>query len=232
MCGRFTLTYQQKQRLAEELGVNVEEINDADYRPRYNVAPTDPHWIVRMQFEEREILSAKWGLVNTWAKDAKRAAKQINARSETISANAAFREAFGKRRCVVPADGFYEWTGAGATRQPIWFHRPDGKLLLFAGLYESWPATHDNWQRTFTIITTTPNQVVSPVHDRMPVILNGDDVDYWLDPREEDTETLKALLAPAPDDLLARLSVSQRANSVRNDDPACLEPAEAAQRLL
>ncbi len=232
MCGRFTLTYQQKQRLAEELGVNVEEINDADYRPRYNVAPTDPHWIVRMQFEEREILSAKWGLVNTWAKDAKRAAKQINARSETISTNAAFREAFGKRRCVVPADGFYEWTGAGATRQPIWFHRPDGKLLLFAGLYESWPATHDNWQRTFTIITTTPNQVVSPVHDRMPVILNGDDVDYWLDPREEDTETLKALLAPAPDDLLARLSVSQRANSVRNDDPACLEPAEAAQRLL
>ncbi len=201
MCGRFTLTYQQKQRLAEELGVNVEEINDADYRPRYNVAPTDPHWIVRMQFEEREILSAKWGLVNTWAKDAKRAAKQINARSETISTNAAFREAFGKRRCVVPADGFYEWTGAGATRQPIWFHRPDGKLLLFAGLYESWPATHDNWQRTFTIITTTPNQVVSPVHDRMPVILNGDDVDYWLDPREEDTETLKALLAPAPDDL-------------------------------
>lgn len=232
MCGRFTLTYQQKQRLAEELGVNVEEINDADYRPRYNVAPTDPHWIVRMQYEEREILSAKWGLVNTWAKDAKRAAKQINARSETIATNAAFREAFGKRRCVVPADGFYEWTGAGATRQPIWFHRPDGKLLLFAGLYESWPETHDNWQRTFTIITTTPNSVVSPVHDRMPVILNGDDVDYWLDPREEDAEALKALLAPAPDDLLAKLSVSQRANSVRNDDPACLEPAEAAQRLL
>ena len=232
MCGRFTLTYQQKQRLAEELGVNVEEINDADYRPRYNVAPTDPHWIVRMQYEDREILSAKWGLVNTWAKDAKRAAKQINARSETISTNAAFREAFGKRRCVVPADGFYEWIGAGATRQPIWFHRPDGKLLLFAGLYESWPATHDTWQRTFTIITTAPNSVVSAVHDRMPVILNGDDVDYWLDPREDDTEALKALLAPAPDDLLAKLSVSQRANSVRNDDPGCLEPAEAAQRLL
>ena len=232
MCGRFTLTYQQKQRLAEELGVNPEEINEADYRPRYNIAPTDPHWIVRMQYEEREILPAKWGLVNAWARDAKRAAKQINARAETIATNAAFREAFSKRRCVVPADGFFEWTGAGTTRQPIWFHRPDGKLLLFAGLYESWPATPDSWQRTFTIITTTPNDGVSAVHDRMPAILSGDDVDYWLDPREEDAEALQALLAPAPDDVLAKRSVAQRANSVKNDDPACLCPAEAAQCLL
>jgi putative SOS response-associated peptidase YedK len=232
MCGRFTLTYKEKQRLAEELGVNVEEINDADYRPRYNIAPTDPHWIVRMRYEEREILPAKWGLVNSWAKDAKRAAKQINARAETIASNAAFREAFTKRRCVVPADGFYEWIGAGSARQPIWFHRPDGKLILFAGLYESWPATPDNWQRTFTIITTTPNAVTSPIHDRMPVILDGDAVDDWLDPREENTDSLKALLAPAPNDMLVKLSVSQRVNSVKNDDPSCLEPAEAAQRLL
>ncbi len=120
----------------------------------------------------------------------------------------------------------------GTTRQPIWFHRPDGKLLLFAGLYESWPATPDSWQRTFTIITTTPNDGVSAVHDRMPAILSGDDVDYWLDPREEDAEALQALLAPAPDDVLAKRSVAQRANSVKNDDPACLYPAEAAQCLL
>lgn len=232
MCGRFTLTYREKQRLAEECGVNVEEISDAGYKPRWNIAPTDPHWIVRMQYEEREILPAKWGLVNAWAKDAKRAAKQINARAETIATNSAYREAFAKRRCVVPADGFYEWTGAGSSRQPIWFHRPDGKLILFAGLYESWPATTDSWQRTFTIITTTPNAVTSPIHDRMPVILDGDAVDYWLDPREEDTDSLKALLAPAPDDLLVKLSVSQRVNSVKNDDPSCLEPAEAVQRLL
>jgi putative SOS response-associated peptidase YedK len=232
MCGRFTLTYRQKQRLAEELGVNVEEINDAGYKPRWNIAPTDPHWIVRMQYEEREILPAKWGLVNTWARDAKRAAKQINARAETIATNSAFREAFGKRRCVVPADGFFEWTGAGFARQPIWFHRPDGKLLLFAGLYESWPVTPDNWQRTFTIITTTPNAVTAPIHDRMPVILDGDVVDYWLDPREEDTESLRKLLTPAPDDMLAKLPVSQRVNSVKNDDPSCLEPAEANIPLL
>jgi len=232
MCGRFTLTYKEKQRLAEELGVNVEEINDADYRPRYNIAPTDPHWIVRMRYEEREILPAKWGLVNSWAKDARRAAKQINARAETIAGNAAFREAFTKRRCVVPADGFYEWIGAGSARQPIWFHRPDGKLILFAGLYESWPATPDNWQRTFTIITTTPNGLVAPIHDRMPVVLTGDAVDYWLDPREEDSESLRKLLAPAPEDLLTKQPVSQRVNSVKNDDAACLEPAEATQRLL
>jgi len=232
MCGRFTLTYKEKQRLAEELGVNVEEINDADYRPRYNIAPTDPHWIVRMRYEEREILPAKWGLVNSWAKDAKRAAKQINARAETIASNAAFREAFTKRRCVVPADGFYEWIGAGSARQPIWFHRPDGKLILFAGLYESWPVTPDNWQRTFTIITTTPNDLVAPIHDRMPVVLTGGAVDYWLDPREEDTESLRKLLAPAPEDLLTKQPVSQRVNSVKNDDAACLEPAEATQRLL
>ena len=114
MCGRFTLTYQRRQRLAEELGVNVEEISDADYKPRFNIAPTDPHWIVRMKYEDREILPAKWGLVNSWAKDAKRAAKQINARAESIATASAFHDAFSKRRCVVPADGFFEWTGSGA----------------------------------------------------------------------------------------------------------------------
>jgi putative SOS response-associated peptidase YedK len=232
MCGRFTLTYQRRQRLAEELGVNVEEISDADYKPRFNIAPTDPHWIVRMKYEDREILPAKWGLVNSWAKDAKRAAKQINARAESIATAAAFHDAFSKRRCVVPADGFFEWTGSGPNRSPIWFHRPDGKLLLFAGLYESWPVTPESWQRTFTIITTGANTVVSPIHDRMPVILADESVDRWLDPREEDLDSLREILAPAPDDLLTRLSVSPRVNSVKNDDPSCLEPAEAAHRLL
>jgi putative SOS response-associated peptidase YedK len=232
MCGRFTLTYREKARLADELGVSVDEIDDAAYKPRWNIAPTDPHWIVRMQYENREILPAKWGLVNTWAKDAKRAAKQINARAETIATVSAFRDAFTKRRCVVPADGFFEWIGAGATKHPIWFHRPDGKLLLFAGLYESWPVTPDNWQRTFTIITTSANDVVTPVHDRMPVILPEAAVDRWLDPREEDADALREILAPAAEDVLIKLSVSPRANSVKNDDPSCLEATEAAQRML
>jgi putative SOS response-associated peptidase YedK len=232
MCGRFTLTWQQRQKLAEELGVNPEEINDADYRPRWNIAPTDSHWIVRMRYEERTILPAKWGLVNAWAKDAKRAAKQINARAETVHTSNAFREAFEKRRCIVPADGFYEWEGAGASRRPIWFHREDGGLIYFAGLYESWQPQPEQWQRTFTIITTDPNSLVAPIHDRMPVILPENVVDRWLDPQEQDLEKLRSLLRPPADDVLVARRVSQRANSVKNDDPACIEPVEETQRLL
>jgi putative SOS response-associated peptidase YedK len=232
MCGRFTLTWEERERLAEELGVNVEEIDPAEYKPRFNIAPTDRHWIVRMRLEDREILPAKWGLVNSWAKDAKRAAAQINARAETIAKSGAFRDAFAHRRCVVPADGFFEWVGAGNDRRPIWFHRPDGKLILFAGLYESWPASPEEWQRTFTIVTTTPNQLVTPIHNRMPVILRDDDVDRWLDPREEDKEVLQRMLAPAPEELLVARPASQRVNSVRNDDAACLEPPETNIPLL
>jgi putative SOS response-associated peptidase YedK len=240
MCGRFTLTWQDKERLAEDLGVMPEEIPASEYRPRWNIAPTDPHWIVRMRYEERTIMPAKWGLVNLWAKDARRAAKQINARAETIRTSNAFREAFEKRRCIVPADGFYEWEGAGATRRPIWFHREDGGLLYFAGLYESWqpqPALSsvegpEQWQRTFTIITTEPNAVTAPIHDRMPVVLPKDVIDAWMDPQEQDLDKLQKLLRPVADDYLVARRVSQRANSVKNDDPACIEPAEEMQRLL
>jgi putative SOS response-associated peptidase YedK len=232
MCGRFTLTYKERQRLADELGVSVDDIPEAEYRPRYNIAPTDPHWIVRARYEDRVLVPAKWGLINSWAKDASRAAKQIIARAEGLRGSNAFREAFAQRRCIVPADGFYEWTGAGSTRQPIWFHRPDGGLILFAGLYESWQPRPEQWQRTFTIITTVPSPDVVSVHDRMPVILDERLVDDWLDPRRQDLDKLSALLEPAPEGFLAQRIVSQRANSVKNDDAACLEPAELAPRLL
>ena len=232
MCGRFTLTWAQKEKLAEALGVLPEQINDADYRPRWNIAPTDPHLIVRMRYEERNVLPARWGLVNAWAKDAKRAAKQINARAETVNTSNAFREAFEKRRCVVPADGFYEWEGAGNARRPIWFHREDGGLIFFAGLYESWQPQPEQWQRTFTIVTTEPNGLMAPIHNRMPVILPPEVVDEWLDPQETDLDRLQKLLRPPPDDFLTMRRVSQRANSVKNDDPSCIEPAEEMQRLL
>ncbi|MPZ50189.1 MAG: SOS response-associated peptidase [Dehalococcoidia bacterium] len=231
MCGRFTLTYRERQSLADELGVGVDDI-PKDYVPRFNLPPTDPHFIMRLRFEDRQLLPAKWGLVNGWARDSKRAAAQINARAETLSRSSAFRDAFQKRRCAVPADGFFEWTGAGKERQPIWFHRPDGKLILFAGLYESWQPQPGQWQRTFTIITTAPNNLISPIHDRMPVILDEDAIDRWLDAKDEDTERLRKLLVPAPDTLLIPTPVSQRVNSVKNDDPACLEPPEAALQLL
>ncbi|HEX5139697.1 MAG TPA: SOS response-associated peptidase [Dehalococcoidia bacterium] len=232
MCGRFTLTYRERERLAEELGVPYEEISEVDYKPRYNIAPTDPHWIVRLRYEERHVLPAKWGLVNAWAKDASKAARQINARAETLKSSGAFREALAKRRCVVPADGFYEWIGTGSTKQPVWFHRDDGKLILFAGLYESWQPKPEEWQRTFTIITTEPNGVVAPVHNRMPVVLDDAAIDAWLDPQEEDLDKLTQLLRPAPDSLLVGRTVSSKANSVKNDDPSVLEPAEVMARLL
>jgi putative SOS response-associated peptidase YedK len=221
MCGRFTLTYRERQALADELGVDVNDIPH-DYVPRYNLPPTDPHYIVRQQYEERQLLPAKWGLVNSWAKDAKRAAAQINARAETLTKSPAFRDAFQERRCIVPADGFFEWLGSKEARRPLWFHRSEGGLILFAGLYESWRPEPGHWQRTFTIVTTTPNKLIEPVHDRMPVILEDEAIDTWLF-EDTDEKALIELLKPAPEGLLIATPVSQRVNSVKNDDPECIQ---------
>ncbi len=226
MCGRFTLSRQEAESLAVELGGPVESLpveSLKEYRPRYNIAPTNQHWIVRMKYEDRELLPATWGLVNSWAKDKKRAASQINARAETIADRPAFRDAFQKRRCVVPADGFFEWTGPTGARQPFWYYRPDGDLLLFAGLYESWQPAPGQWERTFTIITTEANNIVRAVHDRMPVILPEERINDWLFGRQEDSEALRAMLVPAPDALLTVRRVSPRVNSAREDDPGVLE---------
>jgi putative SOS response-associated peptidase YedK len=234
MCGRFTLTKKDFAQLSHMLGAEVREGDAALYRPRYNIAPTDPHWILRTKSEQRELLPAKWGLVNSWAKDAKGAARQINARAETAMKRPAFRDAVMERRCAVPADGFFEWIGAKESRRPIWYHPAQAGLMLFAGLYESWldPAT-TQWQRTFTILTTDANRLIEPVHDRMPVILPPDRVDEWLfvpsRDKQSHVEKLMPLLRPAPEDALIATEVSRRVNSVANDDEACLAPPEAAE---
>ncbi len=214
------MTHEQLEMLAEDLGVPVESLPNT--RPRYNIAPTDEHFIVRMQREDREALPAKWGLVNSWAKDSKRAAMQINAKAETLEERPAFRDAFEKRRCIVPADGFFEWTGPKTARLPLWFHRPDGGLLYFAGLYESWQPKPGEWQRTFTIVTTSANELLAPVHDRMPVILAKQDLDEWLGPRVPLTR-VRELLAPAPVDVLVARRVSPKVNSVRYDERDALD---------
>jgi putative SOS response-associated peptidase YedK len=232
MCGRFTLTRDSYDDLAEELDADPRPGERALYRPRYNIAPTDQHWIVRTKYERRQLLAARWGLVNSWAPDAKGAARQINARGESAPTSRAFREAFESRRCAVPADGFFEWVGAKEARKPVWFHAPEGQLLLFAGLYESWrdPKTEE-WMRTFTILTTDANETVAPVHDRMPVILPRDRLDEWLfvPPEERGrpayAKDVRKLLAPAEQGVLIATEVSPRVNSVKNDDAACLEPA-------
>lgn len=244
MCGRFTLTRRKLEELAASLDAEVRPDDVPLYRPRYNIAPTDQHWILRTKREQRQLLAANWGLVNSWQTDAKGAFKQINARSESVSARLAFRDAYVHRRCAVPADGFFEWVGTKEARRPIWFHAPHDDVLLFAGLYESWhdPKT-DARARTFTILTTDANEIVAPVHDRMPVILPPERIDEWLyvPPREPEQDSyakiLRDVLVSAAANVLVATEVSQRVNSVKNDDAACLAPAngrEAAQapRLL
>ena len=223
MCGRFTITRRDGNSLAAELG--VPEGSFVDYRPRYNIAPTQPHFIVRIKYENREVLPATWGLVRSGSRDASMAAKCINARSETIETRSAFRDAFQNRRCVVPADGFFEWTGPKTARQPTWFHREDSHLLLFAGIYEAWQKEQGVWETTFTILTTAANAVLESYHDRMPVILADRDADDWMDPRAPSPRALKRLLVPAPNDLLIAIPVSPEVNNVDNDSPELLQPA-------
>ena len=225
MCGRFTITRRDGNSLAAELGVSSDSF--VDYRPRYNIAPTQDYFVVSIKFENREVLPARWGLINSSATDAGMAARCINARAETAPTRRAFRDAFVKRRCVVPADGFFEWTGPKSARRPIWFHREDRGLLLFAGLYEAWQPAPGTWQTTFTILTTAANSVTMPCHDRMPVILADRDADDWMDPRAPEPLALTRLLVPAPDDLLIATPVSPKVNSVSNDSPDLLEmPAQ------
>jgi putative SOS response-associated peptidase YedK len=223
MCGRFTITRRDGNSLAAELGVPADSF--ADYRPRYNVAPTQKHFIVRIKYENREVIPATWGLVRSGSKDASMAAKCINARSETIEARSAFRDAFHKRRCVVPADGFFEWTGPKTARQPTWFHREDSRLLLFAGLYEAWQKEAGARETTFTILTTAANALLASYHDRMPVILADREADDWMDPRAPAPRALKRFLVPAPADLLIATPVSPEVNNVDNDSPDLLAPA-------
>jgi putative SOS response-associated peptidase YedK len=167
------------------------------------------HPVVRLDAGQRVIQPGIWG----FSAAAPGRPPLFNARAETAPIKDSFRDAFVNGRCVIPADGFYEWAGSGDARRPFWLHRADGKLLLFAGLYQLSPTGG-----RFTILTTGPNAIVSALHDRMPVVLAPDQVDRWL--RRGDP----GLLRPAPDDTLVATPVSPRVNSVRNDDPACLEP--------
>jgi putative SOS response-associated peptidase YedK len=221
MCGRFTLTRRDGNMLAAELGVPAESLRD--FHPRYNIAPLQRHFLVRLQYEDRVAEPARWGLVNRWAKDASQASKCINARAETLEVRPAFRDAFKKRRCTIPADGFFEWTGSRNARRPLWFHRGDGGLILFAGLYEAWQAQPGQWETTFTIITTGANSVLAPYHDRMPVILSDAAADDWMNPRVADPGSLKPLLVAPPDDLLVTRPVSPKLNSPKFDSPELLE---------
>ena len=230
MCGRFTLTWEEWKQVAGALGVEDEVDAFVDYRPRFNISPTDQHSIITSEFERRKAQSARWGLVNRGARDNSRASQCINAKAETLEQRPTFREGFQERRCVVPADGFYECSGAKGTRQPLWIHRRAGGLLLFACLYESWYPEKDRPAPTFTIVTCAANAAIAAIHDRMPAVLDERAAEDWINPRERDPVSLKRLLVPAPQDVLVMRPASPLVNSVKNEGPALLELARLRRR--
>jgi putative SOS response-associated peptidase YedK len=170
-----------------------------------------------------------WGLIPSWAKDPSVAAKMINARSETAGTKPAFRDALKSRRCLIPADGFYEWKKIGSAKQPYCFEVNEGELFAFAGLWDGWKDSGGNWIKTCSILTTTPNAVTASVHDRMPVILDSDTYDLWLDPDFRDASAASELLKPHDARAMRCYPVSTRINHAGNDDEECSRPVELAQ---
>lgn len=220
MCGRFVLTTPADAIAAEFAAL----AGGLVLRPSYNIAPMQDVVVVRETGGARSLAMLRWGLIPFWAKDPTIASRLINARSETAAEKPSFREAMKKRRCIVPASGFYEWKREGTRKQPWYFHPRAGEgLLAIAGLWESWKDPEGNVVETCCLLTTAANAVLAPVHDRMPVILGHEDALRWLDPAEKDPARLAALLAPAPEAVLASHPVSTAVNSVRNNDAHNIE---------
>jgi len=227
MCGRYRLS--RRRQIIEE-HFDTADWQD-DWSPRYNIAPTQPIPVIRQHPKEpvRQISTMRWGLVPSWAKDTSGAARMINARSETVSTKPAFRDPVRFRRCLIPADGFYEWAKTVKGKQPYCFEVNNGELFAFAGLWERWKEPSGGWIKTCSIFTTVPNAVTASVHDRMPVILDPDCYDLWLDPGMRDAAAASELLKPCDPRLMRCYPVSARINHVANDDAECSAPVELAE---
>ena len=224
MCGRYRLS--RRKQLVEEYFGAVSE--DYEWNPRYNIAPSQAVLAVRWDAREpvRRLSTMRWGLVPSWARDPSIGYKTINARAETVSTTASFREPFKSQRCLIPADGFYEWKRDGKIRQPYCFEVNDGELFAFAGLWDRWRNPQGELLESCTILTTTPNSLLANIHDRMPVILRPDHYDLWLDPAFRNTASLLEMLKPLAAGLMRRYPVSTRVNQVENDDVNCSKPME------
>lgn len=221
MCGRYRLS-RRKQVLEEYFDVPS---NIKDWSPRYNIAPTQPVPVIRQHPKEPrcDLSLLRWGLIPSWAKDSSAAANMINARSETATLPA-FRDALKFRRCLIPADGFYEWKRSAIGKQPYCFHVNEEELFAFAGLWDRSRAQDGQWIRSFSILTTTPNAVTSRVHDRMPVIVAREDYDLWLDPGMTNVKVVSGLLKPYDASRMRCYPVTNRVNQVQNDDAECAAP--------
>ena len=229
MCGRFT----QKQPTSEIARIFEADDLAGDPGERYNVAPTDEAAVVVQRDDRRAVVRYRWGLIPGWADDPRIASRAFNARAETLATSPLFRDAFRRRRCLVPVDGFYEWLRQGSRRQPMRIHDPQDRVLALAGL---WTGRQDvetgEWHRTFTIVTSRPNAFMAPIHDRMPVVVPPDAWARWLDPAPAEPGELRALLEPRDDVALAAYPVPTLVNSVRNDGPALIEPLEPSAAPL
>lgn len=224
MCGRYRLS-RRKQAIEEYFGA---EANGVEWEPRYNIAPTQPVLTVRQNALQpvRELSLMKWGLIPSWAKNSSNAAGMINARSETAASKPAFGDALKSRRCLIPADGFYEWQRTSKLKQPFCFEVAEGELFAFAGLWDRWKNTNGEWLESCSIVTTAANSVTVDIHNRMPVILHRDEYDLWLDPEVRNVAAVSKLLKPFDGTRMRRYPVSSRVNAVQNDDEGCAAPME------
>lgn len=228
MCGRYTNQYSWRQ-LHALYSLSDDIYPTSNFEPHYNIAPTQLAFVVRLDKEgRRELCRMHWGLIPSWSKDGKMAGATFNAKAETVAEKPAFRSAFLRRRCLVVADGFYEWKKIGPKeKQPYYFTRADGKPFAFAGLHEWWkPRDGSDLLESFTIITCPPNELCATVHDRMPVMLAPESWAAWLAP----TGDHKKLLKPFPAGDMAMWAVSNDVGNVKNDNPALIAPLAAAKQ--
>ncbi len=223
MCGRFTLAASGEQ-LALHFNLDEAPVVEA----RYNIAPTQPVVIIRQEDGRRIAELARWGLIPSRSKDASAGARMINARAETVAEKPAFRAALRQRRCLIPADGFYEWQARAGGKQPYYALLTTGEPFAMAGLWERWQAPDGAWIQSCTIITTTANALIQPLHERMPVILAPEHYNLWLDPGLRDAGPLQALLIPYPAERMRVYPVGKAVNSVRNEGAALIAPVDVA----
>ena len=220
MCGRYVLRrIDALRRAVKHIEPAFEEFSET--KPHYNIAPSQYIPIIRDDHGKESLTVMKWGLIPGWTKEAKPKLAPINAKAETVATSGMFRQAFAKRRCLVPADGFYEWRGAKPPKQPYFIHMKDDSPFAFAGLWERWtPPESDQAIDTFTIITTEPNALMKEIHNRMPVILDAAEFDRWLFKGDRE------LLRPFPAERMEAYKVSTAVNKPSHDSPDCIEPLD------
>ncbi len=226
MCGRYTLT-----KTADELIEVFDVVSAPDFAldlPRFNIAPTQVVPILVLGPEGRRLGALRWGLVPFWADHPRIGSRLINARSESVRTKPSFREAFQHRRCLIPADGFYEWQvqAEGGPKTPYWIHRPGQEPFTLAGLWDSWRPAEGELLNTFTILTTRASLWMVPLHDRMPVVIGEAERDRWMS-RETSDEDAHAMLGPASENYFTAYPVSREVNKPGNDHPVCIESVEA-----